>query len=99
MPTYDYQCRSCQVRFEIWQKMTDDPIAICPECGGPVRRILYPVGLVFKGTGFYKTDHNGSGTSASVPAATATKPDSAPSEGGESKAESPAAPAPAASNE
>ena len=58
MPTYDYSCRSCGARFEAWQKMTDDPITICPTCGGPVRRIIYPVGLVFKGSGFYSTDNH-----------------------------------------
>lgn len=65
MPTYDYRCQSCGSRFEAWQKITDDPIETCPTCGGPVRRVLYPVGLVFKGSGFYKTDHRDS-SSASV---------------------------------
>ena len=60
MPTYDYSCRSCGARFEAWQKMSDDPITICPTCGGPVHRILYPVGLVFKGSGFYSTDNRSS---------------------------------------
>lgn len=60
MPTYDYRCQSCGSRFEAWQKITDDPIETCPTCGGPVRRVLYPVGLVFKGSGFYKTDHRDS---------------------------------------
>jgi putative FmdB family regulatory protein len=57
MPTYEYLCKSCNHRFEQWQKMTDDPLEICPECGGHVRRVLYPAGIVFKGSGFYKTDH------------------------------------------
>jgi len=61
MPTYEYQCKSCDHRFEIWQKMTDEPLKVCPECNGTVRRILFPAGIVFKGSGFYKTDH-GSGT-------------------------------------
>ncbi len=60
MPTYEYQCKSCSHRFEIWQKMTAEPLAICPECNGPIRRVLFPAGIVFKGSGFYKTDH-GSG--------------------------------------
>ncbi|HEX8035749.1 MAG TPA: FmdB family zinc ribbon protein, partial [Ktedonobacterales bacterium] len=47
-------------RFEAWQKITDDPIETCPTCGGPARRVLHPVGLVFKGSGFYKTDQRGS---------------------------------------
>lgn len=62
MPTYEYQCKACSHRFEIWQKMTDEPLTICPKCGGTIRRILFPAGVVFKGPGFYKTDHaNASG--------------------------------------
>jgi putative FmdB family regulatory protein len=57
MPTYDYLCQTCSHRFEIWQKMTDEPLTDCPECGSHIRRVLYPAGVVFKGSGFYKTDH------------------------------------------
>lgn len=64
MPTYEYLCRGCSHRFETWQKMTDEPLTICPECGGAIRRVLFPAGVVFKGSGFYKTDHNGSGSVA-----------------------------------
>jgi len=62
MPTYEYLCRECSHRFETWQKMTDDSLTTCPECGGNIRRVLFPAGVVFKGSGFYKTDHNGSGS-------------------------------------
>ena len=64
MPTYEYACRTCGARFEAWQKITDDPIETCPTCGNPVHRVLYPVGLVFKGGGFYKTDSRGTSTAA-----------------------------------
>jgi putative FmdB family regulatory protein len=64
MPTYEYACRTCGARFEAWQKITDDPIETCPTCGNPVHRVLYPVGLVFKGGGFYKTDSRGASTAA-----------------------------------
>jgi|SRR5450755_786392 putative FmdB family regulatory protein len=57
MPTYEYLCQACSHRFETWQKMIEDPLTICPECGGHIRRVLYPAGIVFKGSGFYKTDH------------------------------------------
>jgi putative FmdB family regulatory protein len=60
MPTYEYQCKNCDHHFEIWQKMTDEPLTVCPECNGSIRRVLFPAGIVFKGSGFYKTDH-GSG--------------------------------------
>ncbi len=66
MPTYEYLCQSCGSRFEAWQKITDDPIDTCPTCGKPVRRIIFPVGLVFKGSGFYINDAR-SVTSAAVP--------------------------------
>jgi putative FmdB family regulatory protein len=58
MPTYEYQCKTCNHRFETWQKMTDEPLTNCPECGSHIRRVLFPAGIVFKGPGFYKTDHN-----------------------------------------
>ena len=64
MPTYEYLCKTCSHRFERWQKMTDEPLTICPECGGSIRRVLYPAGVVFKGSGFYKTDHSASGSVA-----------------------------------
>src|SRR6266567_5902909 len=65
MPTYEYVCSSCDHRFETWQKMTDEPLTACPECGSPIRRVFFPAGIVFKGHGFYKTDHgNGAAPAA-----------------------------------
>ena len=58
MPTYEYLCQTCSHRFETWQKMTEEPLTTCPQCGEHIRRVLFPAGIVFKGTGFYKTDHN-----------------------------------------
>jgi putative FmdB family regulatory protein len=66
MPTYEYLCKSCGTRFEAWQRMTDDPLTTCPTCRGEVRRILYPAGIVFKGSGFYKTDYSSSSHTAST---------------------------------
>src|SRR5579863_1023637 len=60
MPTSEYVCNHCSHRFEIWQKMSDESLTVCPECGGHIRRVLFPAGIVFKGSGFYKTDHGGS---------------------------------------
>jgi len=56
LPTYGYQCTQCQHEFSVFQSMKDDPIATCPECGGKVKRLLYPVGVVFKGSGWYIND-------------------------------------------
>lgn len=57
MPLYEYQCDVCGVRFERLQRMSDEPVKICPECGGRVRRLIQPVGIIFKGSGFYVTDN------------------------------------------
>jgi putative FmdB family regulatory protein len=57
MPTYEYACRACGHVFEIVQKMSDDPLVICPECGGELRKVFAPPAIAFKGSGFYATDH------------------------------------------
>jgi putative FmdB family regulatory protein len=56
MPTYGYQCTQCKHEFQAFQAMKDDPIRICPQCDGAVKRLLYPVGVVFKGSGWYIND-------------------------------------------
>lgn len=67
MPTYEYACETCGIRFERWQRITDDALKTCPECEGPVHRVPYPVGIVFKGSGFYCTDHRSSSSIATPP--------------------------------
>ena len=58
MPTYEYRCTSCQHDFEKFQRMSDEPVAECPECGAPAeRRLSGGAGLLFKGSGFYITDY------------------------------------------
>ena len=57
MPTYGYKCTKCENSFEVVQKITESPISVCPECGGEIRRIFYPVGIIFKGSGFHITDY------------------------------------------
>jgi putative FmdB family regulatory protein len=56
LPTYGYQCEKCGHTFEVSQRMTDPPAASCPTCGAAARRLFYPTGIVFKGSGFYATD-------------------------------------------
>jgi putative FmdB family regulatory protein len=63
MPTYGYRCSNCGHEFEIQQRMSDQPLKACPKCQGKLNKILYPVGISFKGSGFYTTDY-GSGKSA-----------------------------------
>ncbi len=59
MPVYLYRCENCGVQFEKSQKFTDDPLTVCPECGRKaLKKIYQPVGIVFKGSGFYATDHH-----------------------------------------
>ncbi len=61
MPTYQYACTSCGEQLEAVQRFTDDPLTVCPACGGALRKVFSPVGIVFKGSGFYRTDsRNGS---------------------------------------
>jgi putative FmdB family regulatory protein len=57
MPRYEYQCSACGVRFECTQHYDDAPVTVCPECGSKVHRLIGPVALIFKGPGFYSTDH------------------------------------------
>jgi len=56
VPTYEYQCEACTHQFEVVQSFSDAPIEACEKCGGQVRKIYSNVGVVFKGSGFYKTD-------------------------------------------
>jgi putative FmdB family regulatory protein len=72
MPIYSYQCEKCGTRFDRLQKFTDKPLTRCPECRGQVKRLIQPVGIVFKGSGWYITDSKKS-SSASVPAGTENK--------------------------
>ncbi len=66
MPTYQYACTACEEQLEVVQKFTDDPLTVCAECGGKLRKLYSAVGIVFKGSGFYRTDsRSGSGANGS----------------------------------
>jgi putative FmdB family regulatory protein len=70
MPIYTYRCENCGVQFERTQKFTDPPLTRCPECNKKTLRKVYtPVGIVFKGSGFYATDHRSPSGAASAKAA------------------------------
>lgn len=56
MPTYSYACKECGESFDAVQSFSDDPLTVCPNCGGPLRKLFNSVGVVFKGSGFYRTD-------------------------------------------
>lgn len=76
MPTYGYRCTACGHEFERFQKITDDPVKTCEQCEAPVKKILYPVGISFKGDGFHVNDYKKSGgsTKAAESAPADTKP-------------------------
>ncbi|HZV50868.1 MAG TPA: FmdB family zinc ribbon protein [Candidatus Dormibacteraeota bacterium] len=64
MPIYGYRCGQCGHELEVFQSMTDEPLRVCGECGGSLRKLLYPVGVHFKGSGFYTTDYKGNGSAS-----------------------------------
>ena len=78
MPTYQYACTACEHRFEAVQSFSDASLTECPECSGKLRKLFGAVGVVFKGSGFYRTDSR-SGSSKSA-ASTTSSSDSKPSE-------------------
>ena len=61
MPIYEYKCENGHV-FDVMQKLSEDPLTTCPECGAPVRKVLHPVSIAFKGSGFYSTDYKAAGS-------------------------------------
>jgi putative FmdB family regulatory protein len=64
VPTYDYQCRSCGFITEVVHSMLEDGPSTCERCGGELRRVIHPTGIIFKGGGFYKTDSRSSSSSS-----------------------------------
>ena len=82
MPTYDYQCRHCGHTIEVIHSMQESGPERCERCGGELRRVLFPAGIIFKGSGFYKTDSRSAGSSSST---SSSKP-AAASSGAEKKA-------------
>ncbi len=65
MPTYQYTCTDCGDQLEAVQKFTDEPLSMCTACGGRLRKVFSPVGIVFKGSGFYRTDSRNGSVAAS----------------------------------
>ena len=90
MPTYQYSCTECGHFFEAVQSFSEDSLTVCPECDGRLRKVYNAVGVVFKGSGFYRTDSRASTStgSSSGSESSATKTDSASATKTESKSES-----------
>jgi putative FmdB family regulatory protein len=101
VPTYQYACTDCADRVEVVQRFTDDPLTVCAACGGRLRKVYSPVGIVFKGSGFYRTDsrngaerhsskdsHNASGSDSSSSGESGPGKDAGSSGKGKKQAES-----------
>jgi putative FmdB family regulatory protein len=84
VPTYQYACTNCGHQFEAVQSFSDDTLTVCPVCEGRLRKVYNAVGVVFKGSGFYRNDSRGTSTSTDAPASTS-------SSGGESGSSTPSA--------
>ncbi len=65
MPIYEYRCQSCGKELEVTQRITEDPLALCPSCGGRLQRLISNTGFILKGTGWYATDYARKGSSSS----------------------------------
>jgi putative FmdB family regulatory protein len=90
MPTYEYACKSCGEHLEVVQSFRDEPLRECPVCGGQLRKVFSPVGISFKGSGFYRNDSRsaakaGKGDGRDKAESTSTASDSSDSKGGDSK--------------
>ncbi|MEU1216264.1 FmdB family zinc ribbon protein [Streptomyces sp. NPDC005791] len=95
MPTYQYQCTECGEGLEAVQKFTDDALTVCPNCEGRLKKVFSAVGIVFKGSGFYRNDSRGSSSSSTPASSSSSKASdsSAGSSSSESKPKSESKPA------
>ncbi|HEX6238664.1 MAG TPA: FmdB family zinc ribbon protein [Acidimicrobiales bacterium] len=98
MPTYEYRCKDCGKHLEVVQAFSDDPLTECPACAGTLKKVFQPIGIAFKGSGFYRNDSRAaSGSSRSSKSAAPSSPSTngssdssgGESSGGESSADSP----------
>ncbi|NMO00565.1 FmdB family transcriptional regulator [Gordonia sp. TBRC 11910] len=88
MPTYSYACTECDNKFDIVQSFSDDSLTVCPECSGKLRKLFSQVGIVFKGSGFYRTDNRSSGSKAGSSASSTTSASSSDSSSSSSSSSS-----------
>lgn len=88
VPTYQYACSDCGHRFEAVQKFTDDSLTVCPECGGVLRKIYGSVGVVFKGSGWYRTDSRSGPAVAAAPGGAKAEGGAKSDSGGDGKSTS-----------
>ena len=98
MPTYEYACTNPEGKhqFEVVQSFSDAPVTECPECGAPVRKVYGSVGVVFKGSGFYRTDSRKSGSASEAASSSSSKDGSSASKDSSSSSTTSSTPAPSA---
>ena len=84
MPTYEYRCTKCGEHFEVYQSFTDEPLKKHAECGGKLNKVLGSVGIVFKGSGFYRTDNRGGSKRSKEPSKEPSKATGKDPDGGDS---------------
>jgi putative FmdB family regulatory protein len=82
MPTYEYVCSSCGTHIEVYQRFSDEPLSECGVCGGQLRKVFHPAGILFKGSGFYKTDSRSAAKSKTGTPKKESKPEKAVSSAG-----------------
>jgi putative FmdB family regulatory protein len=87
MPTYEYKCRDCGHQLDVVQSFTDEPLAVCPTCTGSLRKVFSPVGIVLKGSGFYRNDSRSSNGKSSSTNGSSSDAKSESSNGSSSKSE------------
>jgi putative FmdB family regulatory protein len=85
MPTYEYRCTSCGNRFDVFQRHDEESLRVCERCGGELRKVFHPAGIVFKGSGFYATDSRTKAPSSDGAAKVDSKADPKGGSKGESK--------------
>ena len=93
MPTYEYVCRNCGKHLEVVQSFHDDALTVCPHCNGELKKVFGSVGIVFKGSGFYKNDSRNATSSVTPPASGEAKAEGSTSAPTTTSSETPATPA------
>ncbi|MFI5427281.1 FmdB family zinc ribbon protein [Aeromicrobium sp. UC242_57] len=95
MPKYQYQCKDCGEALEVQQSFSDDALTVCPNCGGNLRKVFNAVGVVFKGSGFYKTDSRSTSTASSPASSSSSSSSSSESKPAKTESSTTAASTPA----
>src|SRR5437763_4092243 len=88
MPTYEYACKSCGTHIEVFQRISEESLSLCGNCGGQLRKVFHPAGILLKGSGFYKTDNRAKSAKSESKSETASSSSSSDSSSGSSDSSS-----------